>query len=151
MTNSRRRNPVSQNKKSHQTVDQAAVMWQPSTVKVPFGRSLRIAVAGIYHVLRTERNAQWELIVGILVVIAGILFRVSPVEWAILILLICLVLALEILNTAIEAVVNLTTGEYHELAKIAKDAAAGAVLIMATGSVLIGIAIFGPRLWQLIF
>jgi diacylglycerol kinase (ATP) len=139
------------NKKRRQRVEQSPSPWKSSTAKAPFSQSFRIALSGIYYVLRTERNAQWELTVGILVLIAGILFGISTVEWTILILLICLVLALEILNTAIEAVVDLTTGEYHELARIAKDCAAGAVLIMATGSVLVGIAIFGPRLWRLLF
>jgi diacylglycerol kinase len=122
----------------------------PSRRKPSFWRSLQIALYGASFVLRTERNAQIEGIIALLVIGLGIILKITAVEWAIIFVLIGLVLALEVLNTAVEAVVDLTTDHYHELAKIAKDAAAGAVLLMAVSSVAVGIAIFGPRLWLLL-
>ena len=125
---------------------------QPSsTDKVPFRQSLQIALYGAFYLLRNERNAQIQLAIAACVVVAGLVFQISPVEWAILWLLIGLVLALEALNTAIEAVVDLVTEEHHELAKIAKDVAAGAVVLMAISSLGVGITIFGPRVWKVIF
>jgi diacylglycerol kinase len=118
--------------------------------RTTFWQSLKIALAGAAYVLRTERNIRIEAGVGLLVIVAGLIFRVSWAEWAILWGLIFLVLALETLNTAIESVVDLVTQEYHPLAKLAKDSAAGAVLLMVIGSIGVGIAIFGPRLWALL-
>ena len=77
-------------------------------------------------------------------------FAIDKVEWLILILTITMVLSAEIMNSAVEYLVDLSTLEYHHLAKAAKDAAAGAVLITALAAVLVGLIIFGPRLLQLI-
>jgi diacylglycerol kinase len=115
-----------------------------------FWQSLQIALHGASYVLRTERNAQIEGMIALLAIGLGLFLNITAVEWAIVFVLIGLVLALEILNTAVEAVVDLTTDQYHELAKVAKDAAAGAVLLMAISSIAVGIAIFGPRLWRLL-
>jgi diacylglycerol kinase len=84
------------------------------------------------------------------VVALAAILRVSRAEWAILTLLIALVLTLEALNTAIEATVDLVTSDFHPLAKIAKDLAAGAVWLMALASVVIGMIIFLPRLLALV-
>lgn len=100
--------------------------------------------------LTTERNAQIEGVVAIFAILLGILLRISAVEWAVVFTLIALVIALEIANTALEAVVDLATSEYHPLAKVAKDSAAGAVLWVAACSVIVGLFIFGPRLWRLV-
>lgn len=116
-----------------------------------FWASLRIALAGAAYTLRTERNARIQLVIGGGALLLGLILRISAVEWAILLLLFFLVLALESLNTAVEAVVDLVTDDHHELAKVAKDTAAGAVVLMAMGSIGVGIAIFGPRLWALFF
>jgi diacylglycerol kinase len=118
--------------------------------KGSFWRSLQVAVRGASYVLRTERNAQIECVIALLVVGLGVFLQISAIEWAIILLLIGLVLALEMVNTSIEAVVNLASVEYHALAKVAKDTAAGAVLFMAISSVAVGVAIFGPYLWRLI-
>lgn len=123
---------------------------RPSRRKPSFWQSLQIALHGASYVLRTERNAQIEGIIALLVIGLGLFLKITAVEWAIIFVLIGLVLALEVLNTAVEAVVDLTTDHYHDLAKIAKDTAAGAVLLMAVSSIAVGIAIFGPRLWLLL-
>ena len=84
------------------------------------------------------------------VLIAGIYFKVSKVEWAILLLTSASVLTLELVNTGIERCVDLVTKEYHDLAKAAKDIAAGAVFIMSIFSVIIGIVIFLPKIIEVI-
>lgn len=76
----------------------------------------------------------------------GWYFRVQPWEWVALTIAITMVLAAEAFNTAIEVTVNLTTKQYHPLARIAKDVAAGAVLITALGAVAVGYFIFAPHL-----
>lgn len=80
----------------------------------------------------------------------GAAFAISPAEWTVLALAIGIVLTAELLNTAIEAAVDLVTTEYAEQARIAKDAAAGAVLIASVAAVVVGAVMFGPRFWFVI-
>ena len=112
--------------------------------------SLRAALHGAIHTLRTQPNAWIELTAGAVVIAAGIWLRVSAVEWAILGVVICGVLALEAVNTAVEAIVDLASPRYHSLARIAKDAAAGALVFAVLGSLWAAVAIFGPRLLALL-
>lgn len=113
--------------------------------------SLRAALAGAAYTLRTQPNA-WIEVVAVMVVIGlGLGLRVNAGEWGLLGLTFCLVLACEALNTAVEAVVDLVSPEYHPLAKIAKDSAAGAMIFVVVGSLCVALAIFGPRLWALLF
>lgn len=116
-----------------------------------FLRSFVYAGEGIAHGFRTQRNMRVELAVGVIVVLAGILFHITAVEWAVIFTCIGLVLSTELLNTVTELAVDLLTQRYHPMAKVAKDAGAGAVLLAALASVAVGIAIFGPRLWRLVF
>jgi diacylglycerol kinase (ATP) len=124
---------------------QAAHQWVRRLV-----RSFGFAFAGVWSMLRHQRNAQIHAALTILVLIVGIVLRVSLSEWIALILCITLVLSLEALNTALEAVVDLASPEFHPLAKQAKDIAAGAVLIGAIGAALVGCIIFLPKLWALL-
>jgi len=112
--------------------------------------SFRAAVTGALHTVRTQPNAWIELTAGGVVVAAGYLLQITAVEWAIVGLVLCLVLALEAVNTAVEAVVDLVTEEYHPLARIAKDAAAGALVFAVLGSLIVAAAVFGPRLARLL-
>lgn len=112
--------------------------------------SFRYATAGLRYLIRTQRNARVQSGIALATVALAAALRVSRVEWAILALVIALVLMLEALNTAIEATVDLVTSDYHPLAKIAKDTAAGAVWLMAIASVVIGAIIFLPRLVALL-
>ena len=84
-------------------------------------------------------------VMAVLVVTACIILKLSPVEWCICLGLFGLVMALELVNTAVESVVDLVTSEYKPLAKIAKDTAAGAVLIAATMAAIVGLIIFVPK------
>src|SRR6185437_11376086 len=93
--------------------------------------SFRYAVEGIIHVFRTQRHMRFHFITVVSVLALGLLYRLSRVEMAILFLVCSGVLITEMLNTAVESVVDMVTQAYHPLAKLAKDIAAGAVLIAA--------------------
>jgi len=116
-----------------------------------FLRSFKFAAQGIAHGFRTQRNMRVELGVAVAVVLAGILFHIAAVEWAVIFVCIGLVLSAELINTVIELAVDLLVQHYHPMAKVAKDAGAGAVLIAALTSAAAGITIFGPRLWRVVF
>jgi len=122
----------------------------PHKPKTSFWNSLRVALSGAAHVLRTERNAQIEGGIALLAIGLGLWLGIASQEWAVLFTLIALVLALEMINTALEATVDLVCPEQHPLAKKAKDSAAGAVVVVAIGSVVVGLVIFLPRLWSLV-
>ncbi len=118
--------------------------------KGKFKDSVKHATDGLNYTILHERNFKIELTFAILVCIASIIFKVNTTEWVVLLLTIASVLALEMINTAMERCVDLVTKEYRDLAKIAKDTAAGAVLVMSIFSVAIGISIFLPKLINLI-
>jgi diacylglycerol kinase len=112
--------------------------------------SFKNAFAGIFHVIRTQRNTWIYLVVTILVILAGILLHIDWYEWLFLIIFIGLIWSAECFNTAIESVVDLASPELHPIAKIAKDTAAAGVLILAIGAALVGIIILGRHLYLLI-
>ena len=118
--------------------------------KSNFIESMGHAIDGISYTTTHEKNFKIEIIFACLVTIASFILKVSILEWAILILVIGMVLVLEMINTAIERCVDLVTKDYRELAKAAKDVAAGAVLIMSMFSVIIGIIIFLPKILNMI-
>lgn len=111
--------------------------------------SFAAAFSGAVHVVRTQPNAWIELTALMVVVTAGFLFHVSALEWAVLLACVFGVLALEAVNTSVEAIIDLVSPHYHPLAKIAKDAAAGALVFAVLGSLCVAVAIFGPRIWAL--
>lgn len=115
----------------------------------PFLNSLSYAMAGIVTAVKVERNFQFHLIFAVVVICSSFYFSISKVEWIFILFAIGGMLALELVNSAIERVVDLVTFEYHPLAKLAKDFAAGAVLIYAIVAVAIGLLIFFPRILQL--
>ena len=108
------------------------------------------AFRGLWYAIRTQRNMRFHVVVAIIVILAGILFRVSAVEFAMLFVAITGVFIAEMFNTVIELCVDLASPNYHPLAKIAKDVAAGAVLLSAILSVIIGLFVLGPHLWALL-
>ena len=114
-------------------------------------RSFHFAFEGIACLFRTQRNARIELAIGIAACAVAAWLDISIIEWCVLVLTIACVLILEGLNTAIEAAVDLASPEIHPLAKRAKDLAAAMVLIASIASVLVGLLIFGPRLWHKCF
>ena len=92
--------------------------------KDPLYRSFGYAFQGIFTCVRKERNMKIHCVAAVLVVIAGVILKISAIEWCICLVLFGLVMALEHVNTAVEAVVDMVTEEYHPLAKVAKDTAA---------------------------
>ena len=118
------------------------------TKKDPLYKSFGYAFQGIDTCIRKERNMKIHCGFSLLVVLAGIVLKISVTEWCICLVLFGLVMALELVNTSIEAVVDLVTEERKPLAKIAKDTAAGAVLIAAIMAAIIGCIIFIPKILQ---
>lgn len=114
-----------------------------------FINSFTYPIKGLKYAYRNEQNLAVDVGIAILVVIAGLIFKVSTVEWVILVLTIGLVISCELINTAIEAVVDLVTEEYHPLAKVAKDTSAASVFIFAIVAVIIGLIIFLPKIIML--
>lgn len=110
--------------------------------------SFRYAFAGLAYVLRTQRNMWIHVVIAAGVVALGLGLGLSLVEWALLVLTIALVFTAETANTIVETTIDLITQEHHPLAKVAKDVAAGAVLLSAIAAVVIGLLILGPRLWE---
>ena len=114
--------------------------------KGSFSSAFVFAWQGLGYVVRTQRNMRIHLSVAAAVLLVAGALRVSALELAVLLLCIMAVVALEMLNTVVEAVVDLTTEEYDPLAKIAKDVAAGAVLVTSAGAAIVGVLILGPHL-----
>lgn len=112
--------------------------------------SFKYAVSGLIFTLRTQRNTWIEIAAGVVVIVAGLLLHIEPAEWAVLALTVFTILALEAVNSAVEAIVDLVSPDYHELARIAKDCAAGAMLFAVIGSLGVALAILGPRLLALL-
>lgn len=114
--------------------------------------SLEFALTGIVTAIGEERNLKSHLFSALLTLVAGLIFRISATEWLFLFLAIFLVIAFEIVNSAIENVVDLAS-DYHfsMLAKKAKDMAAGAVLVMSGYAVITGLIIFLPKFIRVFF
>ncbi len=108
--------------------------------------SFRYAFAGIGAAAKRERNFQIHLMASGLVIGFSVFLSISTIEWLFVLAAIGGVLSLELVNSAMERVVDLVTEEYHPLAKLAKDFAAGAVLVYAIMVAIIGLVIFVPKL-----
>jgi diacylglycerol kinase len=116
-----------------------------------FIASFGYAFSGLWYVLRTQRNARVHAVVALLAIVTGIFLRISAIEFALTFVAISGVFLAEMFNTGLEACVDLAAPQLHPLAKIAKDVAAGAVLVSAMLAIIIGLCIFGPHLWRLLF
>ena len=117
--------------------------------KQKFFRSFYYAFQGIVSSMK-EQNMRIHLFAAIVTIVASIVTGLSILEWCIVIIVVALVIGAEMFNTAIEKVVDLVSPDFHPLAKLAKDIAAGAVLVFACMSVIIGILIFVPK-WLSLF
>lgn len=111
--------------------------------------SFRHAFNGLIFSLRNNQNLRIHFGMAVVVIIASIIFNVNAFEMGILGVMILLVICTEMINTSIEEMVNFLTLEHRKEAKIAKDVAAGMVLIAAIGSIIVGILIFTPHILQL--
>ena len=113
--------------------------------------SFRYAWDGLTYAFETQRNFRIHTVIGTLAIGLGLFLHLKPVEISVVGVTIGIVLAMELLNTAIESVVDLTVGQSsHELARIAKDCAAGAVLVSAMAAIIVGAALLLPPLWGVV-
>lgn len=108
------------------------------------------AFSGLWHAISTQINIKVHISIAIIAIALGIFLHISAVEFAIIFLAIAGVLITEMFNTVIELCIDLASPAYHPLAKIAKDVAAGVVLLSAIMSIIIALFIFGPHLWALV-
>ena len=112
--------------------------------------SFKYAFDGLKYAFIYEQNLTVHILATIIVIIFGFLFKISIFEWLVLFLIIGLVIATELINTSIEATIDLITDEINPLAKIAKDTAASAVLVFGLTSLIIGALIFLPKIMNMI-
>ena len=112
--------------------------------------SFKYAFNGIFSCIKDEQNMMIHFIVALLVIICGFAYNLTKIEWLICILLIGLVLAAELINTSIENLCDSVTTKENKYIKIAKDTSAGAVLVLAITSSIIGLMIFIPKLIEMV-
>ena len=112
--------------------------------------SFGYAFQGVAYCWRTQPHLRIHASVALVVIGLGLFLRITAAEWAPLLAMIALVAALEMVNTVVEVVVDMVTTDYHPGAKVAKDVAAGAVLVAALGAAVVGAFIFLPRMVALL-
>lgn len=110
--------------------------------------SFGYAVAGWLYMLRRQKNIRIQIVASIIVMGMALALQIDATGLALLVIAITLVWMAEFMNAAVEAAVNLATGEIHPMAKVGKDVAAAAVLLGVVASVLIGLLVLGPPLLQ---
>lgn len=120
---------------------------QPRSEWRKFIAGFGYAFSGVHYALRTQRNVRVHTFIGALAILMGILLHISAIEFAMIFIAITGVFIAEMFNTVIELSIDLSTPEYNPLAKIAKDVAAGAVLLNAILAIIIALFVFGPHLW----
>lgn len=114
-----------------------------------FFKSIKYSLSGLLYAYRYEQSLWIHGFTAILAIIMGLIFKISLSEWAIIFIALGVILSLELINTAIEAAVDLTTTEIHPLAKIAKDCGSAASFVMSIVSIVISMFVFGPYLVEL--
>jgi diacylglycerol kinase len=124
---------------------------QEQKFRQPLYKTFGNAFNGLSLFFRKERNGKIQVAVTVIILITGFVFHLSAIEWILILICICLVLALEMINSAVEHLCNLVHNEYHPSIKIIKDIAAGAVLFASIISVIIGLIIIFPKIYMLIW
>ncbi|MCM1053397.1 MAG: diacylglycerol kinase [Ruminococcus sp.] len=114
-----------------------------------FFKSIKYSINGLVYAYKYEQSLWIHGLATILAITMGIIFKIKFSEWAIIFIALGSILALELINTAIEAAVDLTTTKIHPLAKIAKDCGSAASFVMAIVSIVISLFVFGPYLQEL--
>ena len=125
-------------------------MKPKSLDKKKLRNSFKYALSGIKQCINNEQNMFIHFTVATIVVIGAILFDISVIEWMLCLVMIALVFAAELINTSIEAVCDLVSKEENNYVKIAKDTAAGAVLVFSIAALLIGMMVFLPKILEVI-
>ena len=116
----------------------------------PTAKSFVYAFEGLKTALRQEPNFRIHLVMAVFALSLGMFLKLSNLEWIILTFIIFYVLTLELLNTVLEALVNLVSPEYQHFAKVAKDVSAACVLLAAILSVIVGLVLFLPKIIPLL-
>ena len=129
-----------QDNKKEQFVREKVKVYGP----MRFIKSIKYSLDGLFYAYRYEQSLWIHGFAVLLAVILGIIFQIKLSEWAIIFIALGIILALELINTAIEAVVDLTTTEIHPLAKVAKDCGSAASFVMSIVSIVISLFVFGP-------
>jgi len=114
-------------------------------------KSFVYAFSGIWYSIRTQRNAKIHIVITGILLSLAIFLKSSTTDIALLALTFGVIFAAEMVNTAVESIVDLVSPDFHPLAKIAKDVAAGAVLVAAIAEASVGFLVLGPPLWQFLF
>ncbi|SHJ80796.1 Diacylglycerol kinase [Caminicella sporogenes DSM 14501] len=112
--------------------------------------SFKYAIEGIIYTFKTQRNMRIHVVIAFLVIFFSFFLKLSKTEMILMFFTISLVIVAEMINTAIEATIDLITDKYHELAKIAKNVAAGAVLISAVNSMVVAYIIFYDKIYNIL-
>lgn len=126
--------------------EQKAPEKKRGSLKDAFG----FAFEGIAYTVRTQHNMRIHLVIALCVLVISLLLRLMPLEWAIILICIGLVLVTEMLNTAIEAIIDLVSPEYHPYAKIAKDIGAGMVVVFSALAAIIGCIVFAMAILRIL-
>ena len=113
--------------------------------------SFKYAIEGIISSFKTERNMKIHVLAMTVVIALGFFFKLDKIEWCFIIIAIASVISAELFNTAIETVVDIVSPERNPKAKLVKDIAAGAVLVVAIDAAIIGFIILGPRVINLFY
>lgn len=115
-----------------------------------FLKSIKYSLDGLLYAYRYEQSLWIHGFATILAIVMGMIFKIKLSEWAIIFIALGIILALELINTAIEAAVDLTTSKIHPLAKIAKDCGSAASFVMSIVSIVISLFVFGPYLMEIL-
>jgi diacylglycerol kinase len=113
--------------------------------------SFKCAFEGFIWAVKTQPNFRIHIVLTIFALVFGFYLNISPMEWALIVITIVFGLAMEMANTAIEEVTDMITTSWTKEAKIAKDVAAGMMLITAIGAVIVAGIIFLPKIWLIYF
>jgi diacylglycerol kinase len=116
-----------------------------------FVNSWKYSFAGLKYAYTQEQSLTIHAILTVIVVVSGIYFEISSLQWALVLFTMALIIVTELLNTAIEAVVDMVTEEYHPLAKVAKDCASAAVFFVSAMATGMWLYVFLPKIMDLIF
>lgn len=111
-------------------------------------KSFYYAIGGITYNFKTQLHFRFHLLAAAVVIFLGLFYSINPWEWLILIIIVTLVIAAEAFNTAIEETCNLLEPDIHPQARIAKHCAAGGVLILSIGAIIVGLIIFVPKVFN---
>lgn len=112
--------------------------------------TFQYAFQGVGYTFRTQPNLRIHFFFALLAILLGVILKISLIEWVVIAFTIFWVIISEMINTSIESIVDLITKDYQVEAKVAKDVAAGMVLMGALGSIMVGLIIFGPKILALI-